>query len=77
MRNAITNFVEPLTQRHGNLNWIYSMPLIHFLCGQCTPGEKPTEDFRHDLSAKWWGHDSGDGLYWFDLKNTKEKSFNT
>ncbi|CAC5422256.1 RNF213 [Mytilus coruscus] len=77
MRQAIINFVEPLTKKHGNLNWIYSMPLIHFLCGQCTPGEKPTEDFRHDQSAKWWGHASDDRLYWFDLKSQKEKIFDT
>jgi hypothetical protein len=30
-------------------NWIFSMPMIHFLFNQCCPGEKPPDIVKKEI----------------------------
>jgi hypothetical protein len=54
-------------------NWIFCMPMIHFLFNQCCPGEKPHDIVNHDSSRpEWWGIAKKEN-YWFDLKEFKKK----
>lgn len=56
MTDRLIDFVYSQTLKRSNLNWIYSMPLLHFLCGQSSPWEKAKEDLRHNaLTPIWWG----------------------
>jgi hypothetical protein len=54
-------------------NWIFCMPMIHFLFNQCCPGEKPPDIVNHDSSIpEWWGI-AKKGNYEFDLNEFKKK----
>ncbi|VDH96742.1 Hypothetical predicted protein [Mytilus galloprovincialis] len=57
-----------------NASWLCSMPLIHFLSKQCYPGEKPSEDTKHDHHRPyWWGIPDRDHNYKIDSEKESFK----
>lgn len=75
MTRKVLSFVYSLSLEKSNLNWIYSMPLLHFLYNLCTPWEKAKEDIRHDeFIPEWWGIVFNHNGYTYEFNKCKAKA---
>ena len=55
-QGTLIEMFKEVFKSEKNPAWMFCLPLLHLLSGDCTPYEEISEDLSHsDSEPKWWG----------------------